>query len=723
MFHHRFAASATSAASLSRHHAAAILASALLFNGAAFASQTSTWVGATNTWSAATNWSPSNTYPNNGNAGISDFNVVINSGTLQPAVDVNSSIDGLTVNTGATLTIAPSIVLNVAGPSVVNNGTIQVDTRSSNANLNFTANTTLTGTGKVFIDDFGPNAILSTSANATLTNNQTIGGIGEIDASLINNGTINSNISTGTRTLFLQTHNMTNNGLMEATNTAILAINGITVTQGATGIISNAGGSVKLTGATIAGGNLTGNITVASSSTLSNVTITNGSKVVINPAIVLNCAGLVTNNGTIQVDTLSDNADLNLTGNTTLTGTGNVLLDDFGPNARITGAANATLTNDTAHTIHGVGEIDVALINNGTIVGDFSGQALNINGPTVNNGLVQATSNGTVQFAAGTVVSNGTLSGGIFRVDPTGTMKFADPISTNAATILITGANATITGIAALSANSGNFTLQNGATLTLAGPLTNSGNITLTGATVTVKGSLTQTTGAVAGNGTLTAGALFGNISVGPGTVQVATNGTTSGTSNLSSLTITGTTDNWTGNLNIRNNKLVVEAATAKTSVLATLTNQVQFGLTHNAGITTSSLPAGFGIAVVDNGVLSTPFTTFGGQPVDSNSILISPELLGDANVDGSVDLTDLSTVLNNFGASTTAWTAGNFDFASTIDLTDLSDVLNNFGATNANPGIVAAGGGAVATPEPTSLAALGSFAVLLFNRCRRFRK
>jgi hypothetical protein len=124
-------------------------------------------------------------------------------------------------------------------------------------------------------------------------------------------------------------------------------------------------------------------------------------------------------------------------------------------------------------------------------------------------------------------------------------------------------------------------------------------------------------------------------------------------------------------------------------------------------------------MAVIDNGVLHK--TSFGGVAVDAGSILISQELLGDSNVDGHVDLTDLSTVLNNFGSATSAWTSGNFDGAATIDLTDLSAVLNNFGQNN--PNATAAGGGgsaAAATPEPTSLAILGLGAVSLLTRRRK---
>ena len=125
----------------------------------------------------------------------------------------------------------------------------------------------------------------------------------------------------------------------------------------------------------------------------------------------------------------------------------------------------------------------------------------------------------------------------------------------------------------------------------------------------------------------------------------------------------------------------------------------------------------GFGIAVIDNGALATPFATFGGQAVDANSILVGAELLGDANADGTVDLTDLSTVLNNFGAATSSWTSGNFDGAAAVDLTDLSEVLNNFGATNAG---ASEAGAAVATPEPAALGMVLAGGALVMWRRRR---
>jgi hypothetical protein len=190
------------------------------------------------------------------------------------------------------------------------------------------------------------------------------------------------------------------------------------------------------------------------------------------------------------------------------------------------------------------------------------------------------------------------------------------------------------------------------------------------------------------------------------------------GTPVSGALTFGGSSGSWTGTLDLRANKMIIEPSSSKATAFANLQNQAAFGATHTTGILSTNLPAHMGIAVLDNAV--TGFTTFGGQPVDSNSVLLAPELLGDANVDGKVDLTDLSTVLNNFGNFTPNWTAGNFDYGSNIDLTDLSDVLNNFGLTNSSPSLTT-GNSAHAfmtAPEPASLPLLAfSIAVLRLRR------
>ncbi len=134
--------------------------------------------------------------------------------------------------------------------------------------------------------------------------------------------------------------------------------------------------------------------------------------------------------------------------------------------------------------------------------------------------------------------------------------------------------------------------------------------------------------------------------------------------------------------------------------------------------------PAHLTIALADNALLN--LTTSCGQPVDANSLLAVPALFGDADLSGTVDLNDLNIVLNNLGATSSAWTSGNFDGAPTIDLNDLNDVLNNLGLGYANntsflraEALIAS---ATPTPEPKSfiLLALGISGIL--RRPRRCR-
>ncbi len=184
----------------------------------------------------------------------------------------------------------------------------------------------------------------------------------------------------------------------------------------------------------------------------------------------------------------------------------------------------------------------------------------------------------------------------------------------------------------------------------------------------------------------------------------------------LSSLTFTGSTNNWTGQVALANASLIVEATPLnKTTLLATLQNQAVYGLTHPAGIRNASLPLGAAIAVLDNANLG--YTFFNGQPVDATSILILPALLGDTNLSGTVNITDLATILNNFGKTTSSWTDGNFDGQPAIDLTDLSDVLNNFGQSNPNASSsFILQPSTFPTPEPTTLTLL-LFPTLLLSR------
>ena len=157
--------------------------------------------------------------------------------------------------------------------TINNEGNIQVNGGSGNNTFLFVDSTkfTLEGGGKVTLSTAGGGGtayILQEAGGTTLTNvNNTIQGegvIGNNGLTLVNEsgGTINAN-STGSgviTTLTLTSLSLTNQGLLEASNSDVLNIDGINVLNDGGKITANAGATVQLYGnADIEGGTLTNN--------------------------------------------------------------------------------------------------------------------------------------------------------------------------------------------------------------------------------------------------------------------------------------------------------------------------------------------------------------------------------------------------------------------------------------------------------------------------------
>ncbi len=106
-------------------------------------------------------------------------------------------------------------------------------------------------------------------------------------------------------------------------------------------------------------------------------------------------------------------------------------------------------------------------------------------------------------------------------------------------------------------------------------------------------------------------------------------------------------------------------------------------GTIRTQGLSGSTLPQFLGTNDISQWSLAAPMDVLGSYP-SVNGDAGNPGkyyciLPGDANGNGSVDLGDLSLVLNNFGQNTSV---GDVDGNGTVNLNDLSIVLNNFGQT-----------------------------------------
>ena len=214
------------------------------------------------------------------------------------------------------------------------------------------------------------------------------------------------------------------------------------------------------------------------------------------------------------------------------------------------------------------------------------------------------------------------------------------------------------------------------------------------------------------------------NLVVSGGTLRFLSN---SGRNRVNGLSIAGGATP-TAQLDITNNPMVIDYATPvppATSPLATIKAQIAAGYAGGSwngnGIISSSANASqFGVGYAEASSLPSVPAIFG--TVDADTVLIRLTRYGDANLDGTVNLSDFNRLAANFGSTTGDWSQGDFNYDSNVNLSDFNRLAANFGLSAAGPTVTpedwARLGAAV--PEPGSVALLGAGALLGLRRRRR---
>ena len=351
----------------------------------------------------------------------------------------------------------------------------------------------------------------------------------------------------------------------------------------------------------------------------------------------------------------------------------------YAPNGTSGNGGNATAIAEATNSTGSGASADALAIPGG------GGTAYALASATANSNtfmLEQTTTNGSDASVSVTVTSNITSDTTLTELD----------VGSN---LTQSGGNLTVTNTTVINHN-GTFS-QIGGTASLAN-ISGNGTITIgSGASLTAT-QISMANGTINANGTLTL------------STTGATRQSVDVVADIGNLTL-GTS----GLLDIKNHDLIIRSASNLTiSQVKSLINSAydSGAWDGTTGITSSSLASNEAIGYATAGELSV--TSFDGVSVGSSDIIVKYTYLGDANLDGTVSLTDDAAVWNNFGSGTD-WAHGYFSYGTGVTgLSDNADVWNNFGAGGGSPLI------SLPAPEPASLGVVGFGAVALLRRRKR---
>jgi autotransporter-associated beta strand protein len=330
--------------------------------------------------------------------------------------------------------------------------------------------------------------------------------------------------------------------------------------------------------------------------------------------------------------------------------------------------------------------------NNWNTAGNWGSTSLTANAPLVFAGTANLSPNNN--SAANTGYEGITFNSGAGAFSIGGNaIELCGNIINNSGNSQAINLNIALEANAMVNAASGN--------LAIGGNISGAFSITKTGANILTLSGTNSYSGAT----TVSAGGLvIGSAGSLPATtsVAVASAATVQLSMGIGQVTVGGLSIAGSGVLDITNNHMIVTygASDPIGTIYGYLSSGFNNGSWNGTGIISSTaqslnngLAYGVGFADGADGVVAG---------LSSGQIELKYTLLGDANLDGTVNGSDFSILAANFGTGATNWDHGNFLFSSSVNGSDFSSLAANFGQGD---------GGADDGVTPADVAALDAFA------------